>query len=140
MVCFLMKILTCHQWFSIHNLWTHVRWKEELLSQIIFLPRDERFFCKCLTLNISKINSFLDLTRKKESWEPFDITVSYGSRNFGIYMFPQLWNSFSEELIQQNRIIYINVMEDLFVKKKKWYKIINITIVESTENVYHATK
>ena len=55
-------------------------------------------------------------------------------------MFPQLWNSFSEELIQQNRIIYINVMEDLFVKKKKWYKIINITIVESTENVYHATK
>ena len=46
-----------------------------------------------------------------------------------IYIFAQLWNSFPEELktITQ-KIIYINVTEDLFVKKKT--KTINIKIAK----------
>ena len=40
----------------------------------------------------------------------------------------------------KQKIIYTNVTEDLFVKKKKWYEIINITIEESTENVYHVAR
>ena len=36
-------------------------------------------------------------------------------------------------------IIYTNVLEDLFVRKNN-YKIMNITIAESTENVYHVTR
>ena len=31
-------------------------------------------------------------------------------------------------------------MENLFMKTKKGHKIINITIVESTENIYHITR
>ena len=50
-------------------------------------------------------------------------------------------NLFPEELkLTKQKIIYTNVTEDLFVKKKKIKKIITITIVESTENVYHVTR
>ena len=35
---------------------------------------------------------------------------------------------------QENKIIYMNVTENLFVEKK-WYKIINILVMESAENV-----
>ena len=31
-------------------------------------------------------------------------------------------------------------MEDLFVKKKKWYKMINITTAKNAENVYHVSR
>ena len=55
-------------------------------------------------------------------------------------MFVQLWNSFPEESeTAKQKIVYVNVMEDLSLKKR-WYKIINITIVENTEHVYHVTK
>ena len=37
----------------------------------------------------------------------------------------------------KQKIIYKNITEDLFMKKKKKDRIINITIVESIENVYH---
>ena len=51
-------------------------------------------------------------------------------------MFVQLWNSFPEELeTAKQKIVYVNVMEDLSLKKR-WYEIINIIIVESTEHVY----
>ena len=45
----------------------------------------------------------------------------HGSMTLEIYIFAQLWNSFPEELktITQ-KIIYINVTEDLFVKKKTY--------------------
>ena len=53
----------------------------------------------------------------------------HGSMTLEIYIFAQLWNSFPEELktITQ-KIIYINVTEDLFVKKKT--KTINIKIAK----------
>ena len=44
-----------------------------------------------------------------------------------------------KNLKQQNKIIYTNVTENLFVKKKR-YKIIKISIAESTENVHHVTR
>ena len=50
-------------------------------------------------------------------------------------MFVQLWNSFSEELkTTKLEIIYKNVTEDLFVKKKKRYRVIDITIAKSAGN------
>ena len=40
-----------------------------------------------------------------------------------ILTFVQLWNSFSEELkTTKQKIVHTNIMEDLFMKKKKLYK------------------
>ena len=52
-------------------------------------------------------------------------------------MFVQLWNSFPEELTTKQKIIYTNVTERPFHEERKLYKIINITISESTESVYY---
>ena len=48
----------------------------------------------------------------------------YGLMTLGIHVFIQLWDSFPEELktIKQ-KIIYTNVMEDLFMKKKNDIKL-----------------
>ena len=60
----------------------------------------------------------------------------------GIHIFVvQLWNSFLEELnTTKQKIICTNITQDFYIKKKKLYEIINITIVETTENVYHVTR
>ena len=59
----------------------------------------------------------------------------------GIHIFAKLSNLFPEELkTTKQKIKYKNVTEDLFVKKKKLYKTLNITIAESTENFYHVTR
>ena len=56
-------------------------------------------------------------------------------------MFVQLWNSFGEELkTTKQKIIYTNVTEGLFVKKKNDIKLYYITITESTESVSHVTR
>ena len=61
----------------------------------------------------------------------------------GINMIVQLQNSFHLKLKTKTKkiwkIIYTNVTEDLYVKKKI-YRIINITVAENTENVYHNTR
>ena len=55
----------------------------------------------------------------------------------GIHMIVQLWNWLPEELkTTKQRITCTYVTEHLFVKKKNDKKT-TITIVESTENVYH---
>ena len=62
----------------------------------------------------------------------------HGLMTFVIHMFVQLWNSFSEKLkTAKQKIICTKVC---FVKKKKRFKFINITIVESKENVYQLTQ
>ena len=55
-------------------------------------------------------------------------------------MFVQLQNSFPEELKRtKQKIRSTNEMEDIFVIKKR-YKMINIAIVESKENIYYVTR
>ena len=56
-------------------------------------------------------------------------------------MFIQLWNSLLEKLkTTKQKIIYTNVTKDISMKKKNDKKTLNITIAESTENVYHFTR
>ena len=58
----------------------------------------------------------------------------------GIHKFVQLWNQFTEELkTAKQKIIYTNVTEDFFKKKKNDTELKNMTIVESTESVYDVT-
>ena len=103
-------------------------------------PWDKRFFFKCLTLHISKINLFLDLKRNKrlldnKSWEVIDTTVNCMDQwPWGYVWLHKCGTCFLKNQKRQNKIIYTNLTENLFVKKK-WYKIINISIAESTENV-----
>ena len=128
-----MKTLAFHQWFSIHNLSRlNTRLvKKELLRKMISFSTKETFFFKCQTLHISKINPFLDLKRNKrllenKSWEPLDIMVCYMDQWLWeyIYMFVQLWNSFPEGLkATKQTIIYTNITEDLFLKKKIYIKV-----------------
>ena len=55
----------------------------------------------------------------------------------GIRMFaPQIWNFHDVSKTTKQKIIYTNVTENLFMKKNL-YRVIKITMVGSTENVYH---
>ena len=127
---FLMKTLTFHQWFFIHNLyWTH-GWKKDMFRKKKFIfHKTKCFFFKFWTLYVSKINPFLDLKRNttirqklRTTW--YDAKL-HGSTSLVIFMFVQLWNSFPQELKKTFR-----------EEKKKWYEIIIITVTESREIIY----
>ena len=100
-ICFLMKTLTFHQPFSIHNLMLSRCWLKNVA-----------FFYRCLTLHIPKINSFLDFKRNKslwdnKNWEALDAAVSYMGQ--WLWAFSFLYNRgthFLKNQKQQNRRLY----------------------------------
>ena len=92
-ICFLMKTVTFHQWFFIHNLMLNTRWVKNLA-----------FFYKCPTRLVSKINSFLDFKGKpidNKSWEALDATISYMDQ--WLWGFMCLYNSGTHFLKNQKQ-------------------------------------
>ena len=68
-------------------------------------------------------------TKQEATWQQKLRTTWYngklhGSMNLGMYVFLQLWNSFSEGLKTiKRKIIYTNVTEDLFDKKINYIRL-----------------
>ena len=80
LICFLMKILIFHQWFSIHDHSLATSWIKKTAKQNNFTFHETNIFLKCPTLHVSNIKSFLDLKLHKKllnkSWEPLNAAVS----------------------------------------------------------------
>ena len=68
--CFLMKTLTFHQWFSIHNFMLNTRWvKKEVLSKIISLSTWQTLH-KCnerLSWEEKKLYKIINITNPKST-------------------------------------------------------------------------
>ena len=118
------------------------RWESDFKQNSFIFHEKNVFSFKCMTLHISKINSFLHVKRNKrlldKSGEPLDTTVSCMDQWLWVYMFVQPWKSFLEELKTAKQMIIIPKCNGRPIREEK--NDINIAITESTKNVYHVTR
>ena len=135
-ICFLIKTLIFHQWFSIYNLGLNTRWmKKEMLCKIISLPMRQTFFLEMADFTDFYNKLIFDLKRNRrlldnKSWESRCTTVSCMDQWLWGYVELVSWR------IKNNKTKnYIQKCNErpFHEKKKERNKIINITIVESTK-------